>query len=152
MQNFLKEIKEAGKKIQIADHLLYLTFPLLKDKKILIKILLELKSAIAKIINIILQREYLYKKIKLYDNPKTNFKTFAEKSSGRYGIADAEIKMIVELFEFAEQYKKSPMELLKNEKIIIFTDDMRPKTITLEKTKKFSALAKNILKKVQNSI
>ena len=53
-----------------------MTFPLVKDKKLLLKILLELKKGLAHIINAILQYEYLYKRIRLSQDSKSNFNVF----------------------------------------------------------------------------
>jgi len=152
MEKFLENLQEAETKIQIADHMLYVTFPLLKDKKLLLKILQDTKIAISKCINSILQYEYLYKKIKLYNDPKTNFRTFQEKSSKRYNISEQEIKLILELFDIVEEHKKSSMEFMKNEKIIILSPSLQQKTITIEQVKEFLTLSKNILKKIQQTI
>ena len=152
MEKFLENLQEAETKIQIADHMLYVTFPLLKDKKLLLKILLDTKTAIAKCISSILQYEYLYKRIKLYNNPKTNFKTFEEKCTKRYNITEQEINLIQELFEIVEEHKKSAMEFMKNEKIVILSQSLQQKTLTLEKTKEFLVVAKNILQKIKTTI
>ena len=68
MERFLEYIQEAEKIIQTVDHMAYITFPLIKDKKLLLKILLETKIAVANCINSILQHEYIYKRITLYKN------------------------------------------------------------------------------------
>jgi len=81
MEKFLEYIQEAEKIIQTVDHMVYITFPLIKDKRLLLKILLETKIAISNCINSILQHEYIYKRIVLYKNAKTNFRTFNEKCS-----------------------------------------------------------------------
>ena len=152
MEKLLKYLEEAEKIIQTTDHLVYVTFPIVKDKKILIKALLETKIAISNCINSILQYEYLYKRIKLYKNPKRNLQTFKEKSSKRYNISFQEIKLIEELFNIIEHHKKSPIEFIKNEKIIILSENMNSYSINIEKIKNFIGLSKNILKKTKNQI
>ena len=152
MEKFLENLQEAGKTISTADHMLYVTFPLIKDKKLLLKILLDTKIAISKCISSILQYEYLYKRIKLYNDSKTNFKTFEEKCAKRYGITKQEIRLIAELFDVVEEHKKSSMEFMKNTKIVILSQNLQPKIITIEKVKEFLALAKNILKKIEKTI
>ncbi len=150
MEKFLENLKNAEATIQTADHLIYMTFPLVQDKKLLLKILSEIKNAVANCINSILQYEYLYKRISLYKDPKTNFRVFREKCATSYGITQDEIRLILELFELVEQHKQSPFEFTKGEKLVILSDNMRKKTLSVEKTKEFLAMAKAIIKKTQN--
>jgi len=152
MEKFIEYLDEAKKKIQTVDHLIYITFPLIKDKRLLLKILLETKIAISKCINSILQYDYLYKKINLYKKSETNFKIFKEQCALRYQITKEEINLITELFDIVQKHKESPFEFIKNEKVIILSENSRYKTITIEKIKEFLILAKSILKKTTETI
>ncbi|MCX6746961.1 MAG: hypothetical protein NTU63_02380 [Candidatus Pacearchaeota archaeon] len=152
MEKFLENLQEAEKTIRIVDHIVYVTFPLVKDKKILIKMLLETKKAIANCINSALQYEYLYKRISLSKDPKINFDTFIKKCSLRFGITREETILIVHLFDLVKKHEESTMEFIKNGKIIILSDDLNPEIITLEKTKEFLNLAKQILRKTMKKI
>ena len=151
MEKFIENLQEAHKIIQTLDHLMYVTFPLIKDKNILLKILLETKTATVKCINCILQREYLYKRISLYKNPKTNFRIFCEKCAKRYKITGKEIELILELFNLVEKHKKSSMEFAKNGRVIILSERLDSKILTVENLKEFLALSKNILRKINET-
>ena len=151
MEKFLENIIAAEKKIQTADHMIYVTFPLIKDKRLLLKILQEIKNAVMDCISSILHYEYLYKRITLYKNPKSNFKIFIEKCTPRYQITKEEINLILELFDFIEKHKESPFEFIKDNKVIILSNDLNPKTLTIEKTKEFLMLVKNILRKTRET-
>ena len=150
MKKFLEKIEEAEKIIQTVDHIIYITFPLIKDKRLLLKVIQEMKTAISNCISSILQYEYLYKRINLYKDSQTNFKTFTEKCAPRYQINREEIKLILELFDFVEKHKESPFEFIREEKVVILSENMKPKTLTIEKTKEFLILAKDILKKIKS--
>lgn len=152
MEKFIEYLDEAEKTIKTLDHMTYITFPLIKDKRLLLKILLDLKIAISKCINSILQYEYLYKKINLCQNPKINFRTFKEQSAKRYNITKEEIFLIEELFNLVEKHNQSPFEFIKNDKIIILSENLKQKTLTIEKIKEFLFLAKNILNKTEKII
>jgi hypothetical protein len=151
MEKFLENIIAAEKKIQIVDHMIYVTFPLIKDKRLLLKILQEIKNAVMDCISSILHYEYLYKRITLYKNPKSNFKIFIEKCTPRYQITKEEINLILELFDFIEKHRESPFEFIKDDKVIILSNDLNPKTLTIEKTKEFLMLVKNILRKTRET-
>lgn len=152
MEKFLQNLQEADRIIKAVDHLVYVTFPLVKDKRMLLKILVETKNAVALCINSILQYDYIYKKIRLYHDTKENFRTFKEKCASRYGISQEEINKITSLFEIAERHRKSPFEFVRQDKVVIMSENFYPEAITLEKTKEFVILAKNVLFKVEKGI
>lgn len=147
----MENIMEAEKKIQTADHMIYVTFPLIKDKRLLLKILQEIKNSVTNCINSILQYEYLYKRITLYKNPKLNFKIFTEKCAPRYKITKEEINLILELFDFMEKHRESPFEFTKDDKVVILSNGLKPKTLTVEKTKEFLIIVKDILRKTHET-
>jgi hypothetical protein len=151
MEKFLENIIAAEKKIQTADHMIYVTFPLIKDKRLLLKILQEIKNAVTNCISSILQYEYLYKRITLYKDPKSNFKTFVEKCAPQYKITKEEINSILELFDVMEKHRESPFEFIKDDKVVILSNGLKPKTLTVEKTKEFLIIVKNILRKTHET-
>ena len=92
MEKPLENLKEAERIIKNADHMLYVTFPLIKDKRLILKILLETKTGITKCINSILQYDYLYKRITLRKDPRENFRIFENKCAERYSITKEVIR------------------------------------------------------------
>ncbi len=152
MEKFLENIQEAQKTIQIVDHMVYVTFPLIKDKKILLKILKETKNAIANCINAILQYEYLHKRIDLYKDAKANFRLFIKKCCPYYKITKKESDSIIDLFELAEKHKQSTIEFVRQEKVVILSENLKTETITIEKIKEFLILAKSIMEKTLQTI
>ncbi len=151
MEKFLDNLIEADRIIKKTDHMIYVSYSLVKDKKILLKVLIETKKAIVKCINYILQYEYLYKRIRLSKDPKENLRTFKVKCAKRYDININEIKLISELFQIIDLHKNSPMEFKKKEAIVILSEESKPKKITLEDIKEFVELSKNILKKIKKA-
>ena len=121
----------------------------MKDKRLLLKIILETKITVSKCINSILQYEYLYKRISLYKESKTNFRIFQEQCAPKYEITKQEIQLILELFDIVEKHKQSPFEFMRNEKVIILSENLNPKSLTIEDAKEFLLLAKNILRKTK---
>jgi len=152
MEKIVEHVLEAEKNLKTVDHIVYVTFPLIKDKRLLLKVLQELKAIITHCITAVLQYEYLYKRINLYSDSKENFKTFTEKCAPRYDINKNEIRLIFELFDFVEKHKQSPFEFIKDEKVVILSEDSRPTTLSIEKTKEFLVLAKEIIKKTKEGM
>ena len=151
MEKFLENMLEAEKNIQIADHMTYVTFPLIKDKRLLLKILQEIKNAVVHCISSILQYDYLYKKIDLYKDSKENFRVFIEKCASNYEITKEELGLITELFDVVEKHRQSPFEFVKGDKLVILSNGLKPRTLSIEKTKEFLILGKSILKKTREN-
>lgn len=147
----MENLQEAERIIRASDHLIYMSYPLIRDKKLLLKILLEIKKAVAFCINSILQYEYTYKRINLYKDPRENMRIFETKSAKRYSITFQEIQKIKELFSLAENHKKSPFEFMKKDKVIIMTENMSPLMLDLPKVKEFLNLGKSIFQKIRNN-
>jgi len=140
-------LEEARRMIKTADHMIYVTYPILKENRLLIRILEQINTAIFNIIGMIMQHEYSYKRIKIYSDNRINLETFETKCAPRYGISSDYLKGIKELFELIERHKKSPMEFVRQNKFIIMSDDLRTDNITLDRLKFFLAISKDLLRK-----
>ena len=77
MEQYEQNLKEAARHLQIADHMTYVTFPLINDHRLLLKIFDEIYGSIIGCVNAILNYEAMYKRIKLYSGINDNFNTFA---------------------------------------------------------------------------
>lgn len=151
METFLKFLEKAEKTLKVMDHIVYVTFPLIKEKRLLLKILLEINEAVSNCITSILQYEYLYKRIRLDKDSRENFKIFREKCAPRYKITEEEIVLISDLFNLAQKHKESGFEFVKNEKIVILSENLKTEIITHEKIKIFLSMAKRILEKTKSN-
>jgi len=152
MEKFLEYLETAENMIRTVDHMIYVTFPLIKDKRLLLKIISDMNTAILGIISSILQYEYLQKRIELTKDASSNLRVFIEKCAPRYRMNEQEIKSITNLINLAEKHKKSPFEFVRDEKVIILSENLKPETITLDKAKEFLLMSKSILRKTQETL
>ena len=152
MEKFIENLSKASALLKTADHMLYMTYPLVREKRILLKILTEIYTAILCTINSILQYEYLYKRINLYKDAKENLSVFKNKCAPRYAISSEQISKILEILELAEKHKNSPFEFVRNDKIVIMTNALKTDTITLEQMKHYLLTAKDTLRKAEHII
>lgn len=150
-EKFIENLDKAATMIRTADHLLYMTYPLIKEKRLLLKILNETYIAILNIVNAILQYEYLYKRISLYKDSKENLSVF-KKCAHRYNIDEEQINKVMEIFNLTEKHKNSPFEFVRNDKVVIMTNALKTDTITLEKMKSFVLVSKELLRKAETII
>ncbi|MFH1248700.1 MAG: hypothetical protein V1660_00950 [archaeon] len=147
MEKFLISLDSAEKKIKIADHMTYITFPLLKDRRLLIKILDEVNKSFLEIINAIIYYEQFYKRIAIHNDPVLNFRLFRERCAQRFGISTSEIEKIMELFVIIDKHNQSAMEFVRNDKFVIMSNNSHTDILTVEKLKEFLNLSKEMFKK-----
>ena len=152
MEKFLEHLNKAEKAITSADHIIYVSYPLVREKALILKALSENHIAVLSLINTILQYEYIYKRINLTSNSAQNLGIFINKCSQKYGISDQEIGLILELINIAEKHKHSSQEFIREEKIIILSENLKMEMITIEKIKQFLNLSKSLFKKVREKI
>lgn len=152
LDKFQENLKEAIKTLQIADHIAYVTFPLVNEKKLLLKIFDETYKSIMNSINAVLNYEYLYNRIKIYENTRDNLDTFIRKCAKRYDISNEQIKKIREVIDTHKKHKSSAMEFVRNDKIVLMSDDLGIKFLDIRLVKIYLLLAKELLMKVNNKI
>ncbi len=152
MEKFLSALESASKTLQTADHMAYITFPLIKDNRLLIKIFSEIYASVLSVVNAVLQYDYAYKRIILYSDARINFKNFREECAPRFGITSEEVVKMIEIFKIMEEHRQSPMEFVKMDKFVILSDSLQTDVITIEKLKEYLLVAKKILQKVTNKI
>ena len=149
MEKPLESLQNAIAKLRIADHIVYTTYPLIKDKRLILKALDSIYESLIFMINSILQYDYLKGKIKLSSNPKENFDTFLNKSAKTYSIPTQEIKEIVEFIRIVESHRKSPMEFSRMEKVIILSDNLKTNSIDLEKMRYYLNMGRKMLEETK---
>ncbi len=152
MEKYIENLNKASSMLQTADHMLYMTYPLVKEKRLLLKVLNEIYLVVLSIVNAILQYEYVYKRVNLYKTAEENFSVFKNRCAPRYEISPEQVQKIKEIFDLAEKHKKSPFEFVRNNKVVIMTNALKTDTITVEKIKEFLFLSKDILRKAETKI
>jgi hypothetical protein len=144
---YLESLRKSIRNMKIADHMLYVTYPVIKDKKLLLKALDQIHESIICLINAVLEYDYLFKRIKLYKDSGENLRTFLEKCARRYNISSEECHEITNFLSLVSNYRKSSMEFQRKEKVIIMSDALKITSIDSEKLKKYLSLAKNLIAK-----
>jgi hypothetical protein len=150
-ENFLSTLDDAQRHLKTADHMIYITFPLVKDKRILIKVLEEIHNSLSKMIAVVLEYEYKMKRIKKYNDEKMNFEIFRQQCASRYNLKPEQTEKIIEIIRIAEKHRQSPFEFARKDKFFIMSENLKMDTINIEKLKDFLAVAKDVMMKVNAS-
>lgn len=152
MERFQQNLQQAIRSLQIADHMTYVTFPLVNEHRLLLKIFDEIYKSIINCINAILNYEYLYKRIQLYANNGENIRTFTNKCAKTYNLNNEQIKKILEILELNKKHKQSAMEFVKKDRVVILSDSLNTQTLDVHKIKQYLLLAKELLMEVNKRI
>ncbi len=145
MEKFQDCSQQANKFFNTADHLTYITFPLVKEIKLMITITENLYFAVMNAMDAILEYDKLYKRIDILSNDfDLRFETFRQECAKRYNLRREYITMINELRNIILNHKKSPMEFIKNNNIVIYSQN-QVNTISMEKIKQYLPLTRQFL-------
>lgn len=136
MDNKQKYLNEALRRLNTADHLAYSTFPLVNDKKLLLKILEEIHKSIMNSINSI--NKNFKKEIKSENIIKI------KKNLKKLQLKPEQIKSILEIIEMHEKHKTSAMEFTRKERAVIMLNNLKTITLDINKIKEYISIAKII--------
>jgi hypothetical protein len=149
--NVLSDLEEAKRTLRIADHMIYITYPVLKENRLLVKVLEEVYKAVRKTVDTIMGYEYEHKRIKVYSDPKLNMDIFEQKCAVKYNLTPEEIIGIKQIIDLFESHKSSTMEFSRQNKFVIMAEDLRTDSITMLKLKAMLSIAKVIVRKAETA-
>jgi hypothetical protein len=120
MEKFQEARERAKKNIAVADHMLSVTFPLVKDTKLLLAIIENIFLAYTNSIAAILHHERLFKNIPPFQETfESKFNMFREMCSSKYKIDKSYLTEIQDIKDIITEHKKSPVEFKRGDKFVI---------------------------------
>ena len=147
MEKFQEARQRAEHYIKIADHMLYVTYSLVKDDKLLISVLENIFLALANSIASVLYYERLFKRIPAFhDTFESKLDIYKHKISPRYNINKSYIALLNRVYELVSEHKHSSVEFIRKGKFVICSSDYRVKTVELDELKEFVRKAKELIK------
>jgi len=146
MEKFMMYKQRAQQQIRIADHMLTMTYPLVKDPKILIAVLENIFLSITNALGSILAYERVFKRIPpFHDTFESKYSMFKAKIVPRYQIDLKWVRFIAEIKELVNEHKNSTTEFVRPGKFVIADDHYRIKTLSEQDLKKYLKNAKELV-------
>ncbi len=133
-----------------AGHMIFTTFPIIQEHRMLISIFREIHQAVHKIVVMLLKIEREKMQIKVYKDPKLNFKTFIDKVALRY-LTKEQLGILIQILKINKKHKISSLEFVRQDKFVIFTDDSY-EILTIEVVKEFYNVVKEIILRIEEKI
>ncbi|MBW2986968.1 hypothetical protein KY336_00310 [Candidatus Woesearchaeota archaeon] len=120
MESFQECRRRAERNLQIAEHMLTVTYPLLKDAKLLLGVTENIFLGITNSMSAVVFFERKYKRIPpFHDNFESKFNTFTARIVPRYGIDKKYIILLKAIKEIVLKHKQSPIEFARKGKFVI---------------------------------
>lgn len=149
MEHFRNLVKEANKAFETADHLAYMTYPLVNDKKILMLIAEHVHKALLKGMEAFLYYDSLYKRISIMPTSFENqFSIFKNYTTRRYKLPSDVVVLIREIDDLIKHREMAPMEFTRRENYIIASNNYKLKTVSIEKVKRYVKETKYFLERL----
>lgn len=151
MERF-QELREAAKiNIKNADHMVSVTYPLVKDTKLLLAIMENIFLGLNNTMSSLLYYDKLFKRIPSFgENFDSKFNLFRARCTRRYRIDEGYINLIQDVKSTIKEHKRSPVEFVKNDKFVICDNNYKMKTISVEELKEYIIKAKLFIEEINN--
>ena len=122
MESFQQLIIEAKRAYETADHLAFVTYPMIKEPKLIITIITHINNALQNASQALLEYERLYKRISYIPGEfMTKIYMLRQSIFPRYQMQDYS-NLIIEVKNIVNSHKSSNMEFIKRDKYFIYSN------------------------------
>jgi len=142
----------AIRSLQIADHMTYVTYPLINENRLLLKIFDEIYNSIRLGIRIIVGEIDDGIDDGNVDSDIRMFNIFFNDYAKDYGLSNFQIKSLIEIIELNEKHKNSAMEFSRAERVVILSDNLTTQMLDIRTVKEYLLLAKEFFVIVNRKI
>lgn len=153
MEEFQKAVENAKKTIRVADHMLIMTFPMIKDPKLLLAVVENISSSLNSAVSSLVYYERLFKRVPVFqDTSESKMLIFKNNLVGKHNINKQYVNLITEIREILDAHKKSPVEFSRGDRFVICSENYRMKTISVDTLKKYIAQTKLFITDIERLV
>jgi hypothetical protein len=153
MEQFQVAAEQARKSIKVADHMLIMTFPMVKDPKILLSVTENIFAALTNSMSSLVYYERLFKRVPVFQEDfDSKFNIFKAHLVGRYNISREYLNIIQEIREILAEHRKSPVEFSRGDRFVICSSNYRLKTIGVLELKRYIAQTKMFMSDMERLV
>jgi hypothetical protein len=145
-------LQTARKQIELADHMLYVTYSMVQETKFLLAIANHVINAARLALQSLLEFEILYKRLEHYNKTfVSEIAIYRNKLSLKYNFDNKYLKLLERLYEIQKYDSQSIMRFKKGDKYILSTGD-KISSIDLDSLKRYSNLTKKFIDEIAQAI
>src|SRR3989338_3936692 len=144
-------LNQAKKEIELADHLLYVTYPMIKEMKFLISISEHISKAAFAAMEALLDFEHKYKRIEAFSrNHSMMISTYKQKVEQFYGLDPKFCILLKKLNEIRKLSTNTNVAFRRGEKYVLASSDFKLTTIDFESIKRYNNITKRFVETVES--
>jgi len=143
MNDYIEFISKAKRNLQIADHLLTQTYPLVKDPSLFLAVLENIYSSLTNSVDSLIFFERENKTIPpFHDSFESKLNLFKLKLMSKHNISQDYLTLLLDVKELLNNHKKSPVEFSRNDTFVICSEKYDINKISVSQIKKFISKSK----------
>ena len=153
MERFQEELSAGRQQLMAADHLVSITYRLVKDNKLLLTALESLFAAAKSLMASLLHYEEAFKRLPRFkEDLDSMVYWFKSRCMPRYGLSNDYGVVMDELKLLHDEHKASAIEFSRRDCLVICSDNYRFRKITLLQIKSYVAVVKRMLSDVEEVV
>jgi len=153
MEEFQVLRDKALQKIKVADHMLFMTYPVVKDPKLLLAIIENVFVSLDFGISALLHYERLFKRIPPFnDTYPSRLEMFRNKMVPRYNFSRNQASLITDVKSILSEHKNSPVSFIRKDKFVICSPTYSMKTVDINLVKKYIFESKIFLNNINKIV
>lgn len=152
MEKLRQLLMDANTQFKKADHLAYVTYPMVRETKLLYAIAEIIYDSLEKGIQAVLEYERMYKRIPLVPGTfETELELFKD-VAGRYGFNRNIVLLLMDLKRLINAKKQSPVEFVRKDKFVICDDDYTMSVLDINKIKAYVMDSREFIEKLNRAV
>ncbi len=153
IERYQELLQTARKQIELADHMLYVTYPLVQEMRFLLAIANHVTIAARSAMQAILEFELLYKRLEQYNKTfLSEVDIFQKKIIPRYSLDIKYCKLLQKLMEVQKYDAEAIIKFKKGDRYILTNAEYSMSAIDVESVKRYSNLTKKFVSEIAGAI
>ncbi len=150
MEQFQEAREKAKKNVKAADHMIYITYNLVQDPKLLLAVMENLFLSLTNAMAALLYYERTFKRIPpFHDNFEAKYVLLRDKVGPKYNIDKEYVEMIRDIKEMIVQHKTSPIEFVRKDRFVICDGSYKMKTVSVDQMKRYVGKTKEFIREIE---
>jgi len=142
-------LKDARQEISLADHISFMTLPMVKDKNVFLNLLKHIDKSILTAIRAYLAKLNETKELRIVPHSdELTRRLFFESYTDRLMMSVDEIKTLKEIEKLVNAHNRSQMDLKRGEEYVMILDNFKTVTVNENRIKNYLNMAKNFIRMV----
>jgi len=150
METFKNLVLETNKHYRLADHIANVTYPLIKDSRLLLSMLDNLDKCVKCALDAFLYYEKLNDRISVFpEDLAIKLQVFSKTAAIRHNVNGFQI-LVREITETLTKHKESPVEFIKDNRLYMYNREYKARTLDIKDVKLYLLKAKPFIVQLNN--